>query len=86
MSNEVMNELKKGASSFKLVGKMVITPNTFKMENKTFDDFECQFATMRNPHPDEIREFIATIILAAAHDNSLVDAAFEWVASRNKQN
>ena len=35
MSNEVMNELKKGASSFKLVGKMVITPNTFKMESKS---------------------------------------------------
>lgn len=64
------------------------------MENKTndnelgrqFGDFERQFAMMRNPHPDEIREFIATIILASAHDNSLVDAAFEWVASRNKQN
>ena len=56
------------------------------MENKTFDDFECQFATMRDPHPYEIRDFIATIILASAHDNSLVDAAFEWVASRNKQN
>ena len=56
------------------------------MENKTFDDFERQFATMCNPNPDEIREFIATIILAAAHDNSLVDAAFEWVASKNKQN
>ena len=35
MSNEVMSELKKGASSFKLVGKMVITPNTFKMESKS---------------------------------------------------
>lgn len=56
------------------------------MENKTFDDFERQFATMSDPQPDEIREFIATIILASAHDNSLVDAAFEWVASRNKQN
>ena len=56
------------------------------MKNKTFDDFERQFGTMHDPHPDEIREYIATIILAAAHDNSLVDAAFEWVASRNKQN
>ena len=64
------------------------------MENKTFDDeferhfghFERQFAMMRNPQPDEIREFIATVILASAHDNSLVDAAFEWVASKNKQN
>lgn len=56
------------------------------MKNKTFDDFERQFAAMYDPHPDEIREFIATIILAAAHDNSLVDAAFEWVASKNKQN
>ena len=35
MANEVINELKKGASSFKLVGKMVITPNTFKMESKS---------------------------------------------------
>lgn len=35
MANEVMNELKKGASNFKLVGKMVITPNTFKMESKS---------------------------------------------------
>ena len=35
MANEVMNELKKGASSFKLIGKMVITPNTFKMESKS---------------------------------------------------
>ncbi len=56
------------------------------MKNKTFDDFEHQFAMMRDPHPYEIRDFIATIILASAHDNSLVDAAFEWVASRNKQN
>ena len=61
------------------------------MENKTIDngvdsyfgDFERQFAMMRDPHIDEIREFIATIILASAHDNSLVDAAFKWVASRN---
>ena len=64
------------------------------MEDKTFDDeierqfsdFERQFGMMYDPHPDEIREFIATIILAAAHDSSLVDAAFEWVASKNKQN
>ena len=64
------------------------------MENKTFDDeferqfgdFERQFAMMRNPHNDEIRDFIATVILASAHDNSLVDAAFKWVASRNNQN
>ena len=64
------------------------------MENKTFDDeiesqfryFECQFSMMYDPHPDEIRDFIATIILAAAHDNSLVDAAFKWVTSRNNQN
>lgn len=64
------------------------------MEDKIFDNeierqfsyFERQFGMMRDPHPDEIREFIATIILAAAHDNSLVDAAFKWVASRNKQN
>lgn len=56
------------------------------MENKTFDDFERQFDMMYDPHPYEIRDFIATIILASAHDNSLVDAAFEWVASRNKQN
>lgn len=39
MANEVMNELKKGASSFKLVGKMTITPNTFKMENKSSSGF-----------------------------------------------
>lgn len=35
MANEVISELKKGASSFKLIGKMVITPNTFKMESKS---------------------------------------------------
>ena len=56
------------------------------MENKTFNNFERQFATMNDAHPDEIRDFIATIILAAAHDNSLVDAAFKWVASRNNKN
>ena len=63
------------------------------MENKTHDelgrqfgDFERQIAMMRNPQPDEIREFIATVILESVHDNSLVDAAFEWVASKNKQN
>lgn len=56
------------------------------MENKTFDDFEFQFGMMYDPQPDEIRDFIATIILAAAHDNSLVDAAFEWVASKNNKN
>jgi hypothetical protein len=39
MANEVMNELKKGASSFKLVGKMMITPNTFKMESKSSAGF-----------------------------------------------
>lgn len=64
------------------------------MENKIFDDefeskfgdFERQFAAMRDPHPDEIREFIATVILASAHDNSLVDAAFKWLESKNNQN
>lgn len=35
MANEVISELKKGASGFRLVGKMVITPNTFKMESKS---------------------------------------------------
>jgi hypothetical protein len=39
MANEVISELKKGASSFKLVGKMVITPNTFKMESKSGTGF-----------------------------------------------
>jgi hypothetical protein len=61
------------------------------MENKTtndefeskFGDFERQFAAMRDPHPNEIREFIATVILASAHDNSLVDAAFKWVENKN---
>ena len=65
-----------------------------RMENKTIDngidsyfgDFERQFTTMNDPQPDEIREFIVTIILAAAHDNSLVDAAFKWVSSRNNKN
>ena len=64
------------------------------MENKTLDDefeskfgdFERQFSMMYDPHPDEIRDFIATIMLAAVHDNSLVDASFKWLASRNKQN
>lgn len=35
MTHEVMNELKKGASNFKLLGKMVLTPNTFRMEGKS---------------------------------------------------
>jgi hypothetical protein len=35
MANEVMNDFKKGSSNFRLVGKMVITPNTFKMESKS---------------------------------------------------
>ena len=35
MANEVISELKKGASSFRLAGKMMITPNTFKMESKS---------------------------------------------------
>ena len=64
------------------------------MEDKTINDefeskfgyFERQFSKMYDPHPDEIRDFIATIILASAHDNSLVDASFKWLASRNKQN
>ena len=64
------------------------------MGNKTFNDeferhfghFERQFATMNDAHPDEIRDFIATIILVAVHDNDVVDAAFKWLASRNKQN
>lgn len=34
MAKEVF-ELKKGTNNFKLVGKMVITPNTFKMESKS---------------------------------------------------
>ena len=63
------------------------------MENKTtndefeskFGDFERQFAEMRDAHPDKIREFITTIILASAHDNSLVDAAFKWVENKNKK-
>ena len=40
---------------------------------------------MRDAHPDKIREFITTIILASAHDNSLVDAAFKWVENKNKK-
>ena len=56
------------------------------MKNKTFEDFVHQIATMYGPDPDEIRDIIATIILAAAHDNDLVDAAFEWVVSGNRQN
>ena len=53
------------------------------MENKTFNNFERQFATMNDAHPDEIRDFIATIIVVAVHDNDVVDAAFKWLASRN---
>ena len=49
-----------------------------------FGDFERQLAEMPDePHPNEIREFIATVILASAHDNSLVDAAFKWVENKN---
>lgn len=62
------------------------------MERKTindefeskFGDFERQLAEMSDePHPNEIREFIASVILASAHDNSLVDAAFKWVENKN---
>lgn len=56
------------------------------MENKTFNNFVNQIATMYDPNSDEIRDVIATIILAAAHDNDLVNAAFEWVRSRNNKN
>lgn len=56
------------------------------MENKTFDDFERRFNMMYDPHPDEVRDLIATIILAAAHDSDLVNAAFEWIRSRNNKN
>ena len=56
------------------------------MENKTFEDFVHQIATIYDPDTDEIRDIIATIILAAAHDTDLVNAAFEWVRSRNRQN
>lgn len=52
----------------------------------TFGDFERQFSMMYDPHPDEIRDFIATIILVSTHDNSLVDASFKWLASRNSKN
>ena len=63
------------------------------MENKTindefeskFGDFERQFAAMRDAHPDKIREFITSVILASAHDNSLVDAAFKWVENKNNK-
>lgn len=62
------------------------------MERKTindefeskFGDFERQLAEMSDePHPNEIREFIVSVILASAHDNSLVDAAFKWVENKN---
>ena len=56
------------------------------MKNKTFEDFVHQIATIYDPDSDEIRDVIATIILAAAHDNDLVGAAFEWVKSRNNKN
>lgn len=63
------------------------------MENKTIDngidsyfgDFERKFAAMHDPSPDEIREFIATVILSSAHDSSLVDSAFKWVESKNNK-
>lgn len=61
------------------------------MENKTSNDefdrnfgaFERQFAEMRDAQPNEVRDFIATIILAAAHDNSLVSAALKYVENKN---
>ena len=56
------------------------------MKNKTFEDFVHQIVTIYDPDTDEIRDIIATIILAAAHDTDLVDAAFEWVVSGNRQN
>lgn len=72
--------------------KKEIETHTSIMENKTtndefeskFGDFERQFAEMRDANPDKIREFITTVILASAHDNSLVDAAFKWVENKNK--
>ena len=55
------------------------------MENKTFNDFVHQIATIYDPDTDEIRDIIAAISLAAAHENDLGDAAFEWVVSGNRQ-
>ena len=73
--------------------KKEIETHTSIMENKTindefeskFGDFERQFAAMRDASPDKIREFITTVILASAHDNSLVDAAFKWVETKNNK-
>lgn len=48
-------------------------------------EFERQLAAMNNPSPAEIRDFIVTISLAAAHDSSLVDTAFKFIR-RNWQN
>lgn len=56
------------------------------MKNKIFEDFVHLIATIHDPDSDEIRDIITTIILAAVHDNDLVDAAFEWVRSRNNKN
>lgn len=74
-----------------IIKKNKIETHNSIMENKTindefeskFGDFERQFAAMRDPQPNEIREFIATVILASAHDSSLVDAAFKWVENKN---
>ena len=92
--NHLPKEVAKAfAESIKATYDSIINNSKNIMENKTisdefeskFGDFERQFAEMRDAHPDKIREFITTIILASAHDNSLVDAAFKWVENKNNK-
>lgn len=55
------------------------------MENKTFEDFVHQIATIYDPDTDEIRDVIATIILAAAHDSDLVNKGIgNWEVQQEK--
>lgn len=56
-----------------------------EFENK-FGEFERQLAAMHDPSPAEIRDFIVTISLAAVHDSSLADMAFEFVRRNNQNN
>lgn len=92
--NHLPKEVAKSfAESIKATYDSIINNSKNIMENKTindefeskFGDFERQFAEMRDAHPDKIREFITTVILASAHDNSLVDAAFKWVENKNNK-
>lgn len=88
---EFVENIKDTVTKKPIIKKNKIETHNSIMENKTSNDefdrnfgaFERQFAEMRDAQPNEVRDFIATIILAAAHDNSLVSAALKYVENKN---